>query len=707
MPTHAKAPPATKYEIQLDRNFLATLVAPGCEGPPPMETPNLKRLRGFALSRVTQGQPPLRPTKRKTKLPKGAFTLPRALRDEAERYLALSPAGREEVLAKLGVYAYACRGRDGPPPQRRAVAPEAVPPAQDEGESSSGDDEDVERLLDSPSNFGDAVMPVEADAGFGDAALPAEPVNDEPEMGGGETSADAVRVPPGAPPLPADAASARKRASAKIRGPVPIGLTESAPKRQRTNQKRPNPAWDILPNGWAAVLPEQCTQSRLSRELGCEVYAAQFGCLGRKPLRLRLWRGQGNRPWPATLYLLAGKEDGTTYYTSRDLAASPSAIALLGADQLVAKAYSRLPLLLSPSTTFCPVAELVRVEPDARSDTDDVSTDGQAELGIEAARALGLLAPGTVPDRCPAWQFRAVLPVEDGGLCLAKGMLMVNPDLGGKLALRESCVKARFPRVTTIQTGLDVVKDTRIPFAAPLVNAQLCIALRLRLLEARNKPDAEEAWKRLMTDCEGTIADRLARRAFTSAPPTGPDGADAWLQRRPAQHDINVVVTEEAFDTDDVDALSVTAEEEAPWRLDAGTRDSARRGAARAYGLAVGLRRTPRLSLSGEAFTLTALSCPWPGLGAKQCHLVTEDGKIRTGRVAVWRSPVVLPSGVEVWQAVAPPPGVKPLPLNAILCAREHGTGSVPSPAGTTTATSSPCPSTPRWCTSSTSPRAP
>ena len=103
---------------------------------------------------------------------------------------------------------------------------------------------------------------------------------------------------------------------------------------------------------------------------------------------------------------------------------------------MVAKAYSRLPLLLSPSTTFCPVAELVRVEPDARSDADDVSTDGQAELGIEAARALGLLAPGTVPDRCPAWQFRAVLPVEDRGLCLAKGMLMVNPDLGGKLALR-------------------------------------------------------------------------------------------------------------------------------------------------------------------------------------------------------------------------------------------------------------------------------
>ncbi|CAE7908116.1 unnamed protein product, partial [Symbiodinium necroappetens] len=82
-------------------------------------------------------------------------------------------------------------------------------------------------------------------------------------------------------------------------------------------------------------------------------------------------------------------------------------------------------------------------------------------------------------------------------------------------------------------------------------------------------------------------------------------------------------------------------------------------------------RGTKRALLGGggdfSAWTLKALPDIWQRLEARQCYVVA-GGSSMVGRVAVWRSPCVQPSDIEVWEAVQWPGDLKAVPTNCIVC---------------------------------------
>ena len=47
---------------------------------------------------------------------------------------------------------------------------------------------------------------------------------------------------------------------------------------------------------------------------------------------------------------------------------------------------------------------------------------------------------------------------------------------------------------------------------------------------------------------------------------------------------------------------------------------------------------------------------------------MVANGKSIVGKVAVWRSPVILPTDLEVWTAKPWPKGSGPIPNNTIIC---------------------------------------
>ena len=89
--------------------------------------------------------------------------------------------------------------------------------------------------------------------------------------------------------------------------------------------------------------------------------------------------------------------------------------------------------------------------------TNDVDggleADGQAELGLDLARELGLLA--VAPNRVyAAAQFRGMLQATGfKEICLCKGVLVINPVLGHDLVPPKFCVKVRLPAGTQVALG--------------------------------------------------------------------------------------------------------------------------------------------------------------------------------------------------------------------------------------------------------------
>ena len=71
-----------------------------------------------------------------------------------------------------------------------------------------------------------------------------------------------------------------------------------------------------------------------------------------KPAVLYPLRFQGHDCKVPPLQVVIGREDGQTYYSSEPLQSSPFAVWMLHASDNKQKAYSRLPLLLTPSTSL-------------------------------------------------------------------------------------------------------------------------------------------------------------------------------------------------------------------------------------------------------------------------------------------------------------------------------------------------------------------
>ena len=179
-----------------------------------------------------------------------------------------------------------------------------------------------------------------------------------------------------------------------------------------------------------------CTASRLARELRTDVCGINFGARKSKPRRLEpfvVYSNESNLPY---LTCLLGKEDGETYYASKPLFESPTAVRLLKVAKTLQAAYSRMVLL-----RFVPLPCRVGL-----TLSDDIFfkgtavTDGQAEVSVEFGQRIGLLPTKIVKDKISfaAWQFRAVLPLTNGNTAICKRMLTVvraSPRVGGSPGL--------------------------------------------------------------------------------------------------------------------------------------------------------------------------------------------------------------------------------------------------------------------------------
>ena len=284
----------------------------------------------------------------------------------------------------------------------------------------------------------------------------------------------------------------------------PTGPTVVAPcLKRRILQRKTAPDVFIPPNA-VAVLPELLPESRLSRSLGVDVFSVKFGNKTRKPQWLVPLAIQGvavvQRP---CLQAVVGKESGKVYYASKPLSESLAAVCLLQASSSVQEAYSRLPLLLSPSEAQAFPSNLTVTLADDIYHGEDATTDGASDIGWRDAVRLNVLkeSSGTEYVLYSPVQFRGFFRLRQDLHALGKGMLMVDPTREDGLRLRRSCKKLEIVNAeTTSETlGLDITDDTWEAMQPARVNCQVTAALAMRALSGRSAGAREAAMALLET----------------------------------------------------------------------------------------------------------------------------------------------------------------------------------------------------------------
>ena len=122
-----------------------------------------------------------------------------------------------------------------------------------------------------------------------------------------------------------------------------------AKRRRLTEKTKP-----FIPHGYLVVLPKPLESSRLSRELNAPLFSVQYGSRKRKPQTLAPL-SVAAVPTHRPLHAVCGEEDGQVLYSAEHLDRSSSAQLVLNAADDLQDAYSRMPLLASPSTSYKPV----------------------------------------------------------------------------------------------------------------------------------------------------------------------------------------------------------------------------------------------------------------------------------------------------------------------------------------------------------------
>ena len=318
-------------------------------------------------------------------------------------------------------------------------------------------------------------------------------------------SAEAVVAPPEdcLSEVDYDPSDLEDEAAALVSGPVTV---TPALKRRRLSEKSSPPCF--VPAEMLAVIPELLDDSDMARSLGVPIFSANFGPTRRKPRLLRPLVITGvpaiARP---VLQALSGKESGQMYYASKPLSASSSAMRVLQAAPDLQTAYSRLPLLLSPSKPRSLSRVTVKLVEDDFYQAD-ATTDGASDIGWEDAQRLGLLSCGP-PQRgtyvlYSPEQFRGMFRLGVDHDVLGKGMLMVDHTRPSHFHLRRSCKKLdmHFPSETcSSHLGLHITKNTEQARRAAHVNCQVTAALAMRALSNSNRAGREAAMALLEVLC--------------------------------------------------------------------------------------------------------------------------------------------------------------------------------------------------------------
>ena len=212
--------------------------------------------------------------------------------------------------------------------------------------------------------------------------------------------------------------------------------------------------------------------------------------------------------------------------------------------------------------------------------------------------------------------------------------------------------------------GLDLCGVLGQQLKPPTLSAQMVAALELVTKNHANQ-ETRQAYDNLKIRSRHQIWQDMATDAWALEASEN-NGGDI---ERTLQHKIRFkIVNQDVAETDPHD-LFKTAIEKTPWRLRAGTRDSLARGLTRNYMHYEALRKKPRGNFAGKSRTLYALSDFTETLPDRKCYIIEND-RIVLGEFVVSKYPIMLPTDLEIWEAVQPPPGWAYWPKNAIICSR-------------------------------------
>ena len=424
------------------------------------------------------------------------------------------------------------------------------------------------------------------------------------------------------------------------------------------------------------VIPTLAGNSRLSRELGETVYSVDWGATKPKPEVLHLF-GESHRPGlPPLLRALFGRECGVTYYATVDLIKSASAKWVLANVEHLGDAYCRLQLLTTPTASQGAIDDSVRVElVEVRQNRRRVDAqDGHSEVSFLLARkwafvsAAEVLRVEDVGDVTFApRQFRGQVPVNESTLTLAKGSLILNPELPGcTLALHRSCCKVWGPRSWKIPEAVEFSKTTAEGWEAPRVNAQLVVALQQRIAcvqEGALRKRLFTGLAKWLNSMQKQELQHLVKESFGLGAEI-----DQSIQRVPC-HEISIEMAGPQFEETPLDTLLEVHQEQQPHSLIHGTKEALTQGLNRFSMEYRSQRRKPTLTLEGLGATLYAISDPSGSLADKTC-VINVKGEPVLGRIVVWRCPTQLPWDLELWEAVEKPRG-QPSYLNCIVVSRK------------------------------------
>ena len=475
----------------------------------------------------------------------------------------------------------------------------------------------------------------------------------EPEMAGSEDSSESD----GAPGL----------------GPV------SESKRRRV-LPRPGPLPHLHKSVGTAVIPTRLDSCRLSRELSTEIYSVNWGRLKNKPDLLRIW-GDEHRPGlPTELQAIGGRESGVTYYCTAKLHESASAHWLLKHVKSKGDGYSRMQLLLTPTSHFFPVGADIMVKQKAvdfnAMDVD--AEDGQSEISLELARhwkvvkvqdVLESMADGAPGLLYAPMQFRGMVSLTDTHeLVEVKGTIIINETLQGKMmVLHKSCCKVDGDENFEGQRGIEISKTTKTGWKDAKICPQFIAAMRQRIScvsTPQKRGKLTRTFRTWLAKAKHYTVDSLIDESFGLAEHEKP----SQLPRKSVA-DIRMKYEEANQCPTPMADLNKAFEDPQAHSISNGTKESMKRGVNRFSMQYRSLRKKPSLRLKAQSATLYAVSDPCGELPAKCCYVI-KQGQPITGKVVVWRAPTQLPWDLELWEALPFPQG-RVMPTNCCVVSRK------------------------------------
>lgn len=254
-------------------------------------------------------------------------------------------------------------------------------------------------------------------------------------------------------------------------------------------------------------------------------------------------------------------------------------------------------------------------------------------------------------------------------------------NIGMKIMLYQSTIKATLNANPLIVRGLDIVQWYSEPMEKPKLTSQMGAALEMIAAcagpqRARAKDLIKEIIRTSQTDMMHQVrahawglpdpAQRLGRQNLGRS---GNGAGDNWKDIRVELSNIDVNVASDGEETS-LQSLIQGEYEVNPHHLNHRTRESLCRGAKIAQLEAAALLWKPCGAFNSFSGTGVAVPGLTASLPANQC-VIMHEGEPVLGEFTLFRYPIMRPGDMQRWTAVAPPADLDFLPRNGIICSTQ------------------------------------